>query len=205
MFQSLKAKEPPSAVVMKKIFGLSLVLILVVGIIGVATFAYLTDNETSSGNSFVSGTLDLTINDTGGVTQTLYATGMSPGATVGPSSITLKNTSTVNGATLDIVFSYTESDGSPNVVNVTADEVAAMIQVTTLDYGGSSLLGSVSDSNINAYIDIYDLKNAHLTGLSGLDAGASKSFDISVQLRNTTGSDFQADGINMTMTFTLEQ
>jgi len=63
--------------------------------------------------------------------QTLYATGMSPGATVGPSSITLKNTSTVNGATLDIVFSYTESDGSPNVVNVTADEVAAMIQVTT--------------------------------------------------------------------------
>ena len=205
MFQSLKAKEPPSAVVMKKIFGLSLVLILVVGIIGVVKFAYLTDNETSSGNSFVSGTLDLTINDTGGVTQTLYATGMSPGATVGPSSITLKNTSTVNGATLDIVFSYTESDGSPNVVNMTAVEVAAMIQVTTLDYGGSSLLGSVSDSNINGYIDIYDLKNAHLTGLSGLDAGASKSFDISVQLRNTTGSDFQADGINMTMTFILEQ
>jgi len=30
---------------MKKIFGLSLVLILVVGIIGVATFAYFTDND----------------------------------------------------------------------------------------------------------------------------------------------------------------
>jgi len=90
MFQSLKAKEPPSAVVMKKIFGLSLVLILVVGIIGVATFAYLTDNETSSGNSFVSGTLDLTINDTGGVTQTLVCHRYVASATVGPSSITLK-------------------------------------------------------------------------------------------------------------------
>jgi predicted ribosomally synthesized peptide with SipW-like signal peptide len=195
---------------MKKIFGLSLVLILVVGIIGVATFAYLTDNETSSGNSFVSGTLDLTINDVDGVTQTLYATGMSPGATVGPSTITLKNTGTINGTTMDIVFSYIESDGSPNVVNMTADQTAAVIQVMTLEYDGHNLLDTsftphVTDTNGNGYIDIYDLKNADLTGLPGLDAGASKNFDISVQLRNTAGSDFQADGINMTMTFTLEQ
>jgi len=189
---------------MKKIFGLSLVLILVVGIIGVATFAYLTENETLSGNSFVSGILDLTINDVDGVTQTLYATGMSPGTTVGPSTITLKNTGTINGTTMDIVFSYIESNESPPV-NKTADEVAAMIQVITLDYGGSNLLSGISDSNSNGYIDIFDLKNADLTALPGLDAGASKNFDISVQLRNTTGSDFQADGINMTMTFTLEQ
>jgi hypothetical protein len=80
-----------------------------------------------------------------------------------------------------------------------------VIAVTTLDYGGSSLLGTVSDSNVNGYIDIYDLKNAHLTGLSGLDAGASKSFDISIQLISTTGNDFQNDGINITMTFTLKQ
>ena len=190
---------------MKKIFGLSLVLILVVGIIGVATFAYFTDNDNSSGNSFISGTLELKTNNLDGVTQTLYATGMSPGATIGPSNITLKNVGTVNGATLDIVFSYAESDGSPNIVNKTADEVAAVMEVTNLDYGGSNILGSVSDHNGNGYIDVYDLGYATLTGLPGLDAGASKNFDISVQLRNTTGSDFQADGINMTMTFTLEQ
>jgi hypothetical protein len=105
---------------------------------------------------------------------------------------------------MDIVFSYAESDGSPNIVNKTADEVAAVMEVTNLDYGGSNILGSVSDHNSNGYIDIYDLKNADLTGLIGLDAGASKDFDISVQLRNTTGSDFQADGINLTMTFTLK-
>jgi predicted ribosomally synthesized peptide with SipW-like signal peptide len=190
---------------MKKIFGLSLVLILVVGIIGVATFAYFTDNDNSSGNSFVSGTLDLTINDADGVTRTLYATNMSPGATIGSSAIALKNIGTVDGTNLDIVFSYTESDGSPNIVNKTADEMAAMLEVVTLDYGGSSLLSSVSDHNGNGYLDIYDLGYATLTGLPGLDAGASKTFDISVQLRNTTGSDYQADGINMTMTFTLEQ
>jgi predicted ribosomally synthesized peptide with SipW-like signal peptide len=195
---------------MKKIFGLSLVLILVIGIIGVATFAYFTDNDTSSGNSFVSGILNLTINDADGVTRTLYATDMSPGATVGPSNITLKNVGTVNGANLDIVFSYAESDGSPNTVNKTADQTAAVIQILTLEYDGHNLLDTsfnphVTDINGNGYIDIEDLKNADLTGLSGLDTGVSKNFDISVQLRNTTGSDFQADGINMTMTFTLEQ
>ena len=189
---------------MKKILGLSLVLVVVIGIIGIGTFAYFTGIDTSSGNSFVSGTLELKTNNLEGVTQTLYATGMSPGATVGPSTITLKNVGTSNGTTMDIVFSYAESDGSPNIVNKTADEVAAVMEVTNLDYGGSNILGSVSDHNSNGYIDIYDLKNADLTGLIGLDAGASKDFDISVQLRNTTGSEFQADGINLTMTFTLK-
>ena len=190
---------------MKKILGLSLILILVVGIIGIATFAYFTDNDNSSGNSFVSGTLDLTINDADGVTRTLYATNMSPGATIGSSAITLKNVGTVNGATLDIVFSYIESDGSPNVIDMTADEVAAMIQVTTLDYGGSSLLGGVSDINSNGYKDVYDLKNSTFTGLDGINASATKTFDISVRLKSAIGNDFQGDGITITMTFILEQ
>jgi predicted ribosomally synthesized peptide with SipW-like signal peptide len=195
---------------MKKILGLSLILILMVGTIGVATYASFTDNDNSSGNSFVSGTLELKTNNLDGVTQTLYATGMSPGATVGPSNITLKNVGTVNGATLDIVFSYAESDGSPNAVNKTADQTAAVIQVLTLEYDGHNLLDTsftphVTDINSNGYIDIYDLKNANLTGLSGLDAGASKNFGISIQLISTTGNDFQNDGINITMTFTLKQ
>ena len=135
---------------------------------------------------------------------------MSPGATVGPSTITLKNVGTVNGATLDIVFSYAESDGSPNTVNKTADQTAAVIQILTLAYDGHNLLDTsftphVTDINSNGYIDIYDLKNANLTGLSGLDDGASKNFGISIQLISTTGNDFQNDGINITMTFTLKQ
>jgi predicted ribosomally synthesized peptide with SipW-like signal peptide len=190
---------------MKKIFGLSLVIIAVVGITGVATFAYFTDFAALSGNSFASGTLDLTVNDTDGVTRTLYATGMSPGATVGPSTVTLKNTGTINGTILDIGFSYTESDGSPNVVNKTADEVAAVMEVTNLIYDGSSILGSVGDHNGNGYLDIYDLGYANSTGLPGLDAGAIKTFDMSIQLINTTGNDFQNDGITITLTFTLEQ
>ncbi len=190
---------------MKKIVGLSLALVMVVGMIGIETFAYFSDTETSSGSQLVAGTLDLKTNDTDGVSQTLYATNMSPGATLGPSTITLKNDGTTDGATLDIVFSYVESDGSPNSVNKTADEVAAMMEVITLNYGGSSLLSSISDINSNGYKDVYDLKNYDLTGQSGIAASATKDFVISVRLRSETGNDFQSDGITIAMTFTLNQ
>jgi hypothetical protein len=80
-----------------------------------------------------------------------------------------------------------------------------MIEVITLNYGGADLLSGIVDSNHNGYLDLFDLKNANFTGRSGLNAGISKSFDISVQLRSETPNDFQGDGIDVTMTFTLKQ
>ena len=191
---------------MKKILGLAIAFVLLIGMTGIGTWAYFSDTETSTGNQLTAGTLDLTTNDANGVTQTLLATNMAPGDTVGPETITLKNTGSVAASSLDLAFSYVESDGSTNPVDMTADATAAMLEVTTLNYGGSSLLSSVSDGNSNTYKDIEDLKNADLSGLDGIDAApASKDFEIAVQLKAETGNDFQADGITVTMTFTLNQ
>lgn len=196
---------------MKKIVELSLALMMVVGMTGVATYARFSDNETSSGTQMVVGTLKLKTNDVNGVSQTLYNTNMSPGATVNSTALTLRNAGTTNGTTMDIGFSYVKSDGSPNTVIMTADQTAAVIEVTALTYGGTDLLTTLPliNTNDNVYIDVQDLTNAtnvtKLTGLSGLNAGASKPFNISVQLRSDTGSNFDADGIDMTMKFTLRQ
>ncbi len=190
---------------MKKILGLTIALVLAVGLTAVSTWAYFNDTEFSASNQCIAGTLNLKTNDVDGVAQTLYATSMKPGVSIGPTTIQLRNAGSVAGSTLDIVFSYVESDGSPNAVNKTADATAAVMQVTTLNYGGSSLLGSVNDLNINGYKDIQDLKNANLIGQSGLTASATKDFQIAVQLRSDTVNDFQADGITITMTFTLNQ
>jgi len=74
--------------------------------------------------------LDLKTDNLDGVTQTLYATGMSPGATVGLVHYYAEERRHGQwNKRLDIVFSYTESDGNPNIVDKTADEVAAMIEV----------------------------------------------------------------------------
>lgn len=189
---------------MKKILGFTMAFLLAMLVAG-GSWAYFTDVESSTGNELVAGTLDLKTDDVDGVNQTLYGINMKPGDTVGPGTIQLKNAGTVNGQSLDIAFSYVESDGSPNPVDKSAAETAAMVEVTILNYGGSSLLGSVFDFNSNGYKDIQDLKYADLTGQSGLNASATKDFDIAVQLRSETGGDFQGDGINMTMTFTLNQ
>jgi hypothetical protein len=80
-----------------------------------------------------------------------------------------------------------------------------MIEVITLNYGGANLLSGISDSNHNGYLDLSDMRNTNFTGLSGLNAGIAKNFDISIRLRSETANDFQGDGIDITMTFTLKQ
>jgi len=191
---------------MKKIIGLTIAFMLLIGMTGIGTWAYFSDVEASTGNQMTAGTLDLKTNDVDGVSQTLFVTNMAPGDTVGPETITLKNTGSVDGSTLDLAFSYIENDGSSNLVDLSADATASLLEVTVLNYGGSSLLGSISDGNSNTWTDIEDLKNADLSGQSSIGALASKDFQIAVQLRGVeTGNDFQADGITVTMTFTLNQ
>ena len=190
---------------MKKILGLTVSVLLLIGMAGIGTWAFFSDVETSTSNTLAAGTLDLKTNNTDGVSQTLLATNMKPGDTIGPETISLKNAGSVAGSTLDLAFTYVESDGSANPVNKNADDTAAMIEVTTLDYDGSSLLASVMDNNINGYRDIHDLKNTDLSAQSSIAASASKEFEIIIEARNNTSSDYQGDGIIITMTFTLHQ
>ena len=189
---------------MKKILGLTIAFMLLIGMGGIGTWAYFQDTETSTGNVLAAGTLDLKTNDVDGVTQTLLATNMAPGDTVGPGTITLKNSGSVAGSSLDLAFSYVESDDITNPTNMSADATAAVIEVTTLTYAASSIL-PVDGTNANGWIDIQDLKEANLTGQAGINGGLSEDFVITVQLRGDTSDDFQSDGINITMTFTLNQ
>ncbi len=190
---------------MKRIVGLTIAFMLLVGMASIGTWAYFQDTETSTGNVLAAGTLDLKTNNFDGVTQTLSAINLKPGDIVS-GSITLRNAGSVAGSTLDLAFSYGENDDIPNSVPMSADATAAMIEVTTLIYGIDDLLVPViSDYQPNGYTDIEDLKNADLTGQSGINPSATKDFSITVQLRGDTSGDFQSDGINITMTFTLNQ
>jgi len=189
---------------MKSIIVLILLTVLVVAFTG-STRAFFNDNEVSIVNQMTFGTLDLKTDDADGVSQTLYDTAISPGNSVGPSTIVLKNAGSITGSTLDIVFSYVNSDGSPNTVEMTADETAAIFEVTTLSYDGMDLLTGVSDSNLNGYKDIQDVADADLSGQSGLIASATKNFTIEVVTDSGTSTDFANDGITITMNFKLHQ
>ena len=190
---------------MKRILGLTITFILLIGMTGIGTWAYFSDVETSTGNVLAAGTLDLKTDDVDGVSQTLLAINMQPGDTVGPETIILKNNGSVQGSSLDLAFTYLETDSSPNPADMSADATAAIVEVITLNYDSSSILSSVSDNNSNGYPDVEDLKNTDLSGQSGIAASASKAFEIAVRLRSDTNKNFQADGISITMTFILNQ
>lgn len=169
------------------------------------TWALFNDDEASNADQMVSGTLDLKTDDADGVSQTLYNTAIVPGSSVGPSTIVLKNAGSIAGSSLDISFSYINSDGVPNTVEMTANETAAIFEVTTLSYDSADLLTGVSDDNFNGIKDIQDVTDADLSGQSGLTVSATKDFIIEVATDNTTSTDFANDGITITMNFTLNQ
>ena len=190
----------------KKILGLVIVLLLMAGITGISTWAFFIDVEVSTSNVLAAGTLDLKTDDQDGVSQTLLATNMRPGDVVGPENIILKNSGSLMGSSVDISFSYSEDDSIPNPVNMSADDTAAFIIISTLKYDEADILPYVDDDNSNGYVDVYDLATTSgLTGLTGIPSGATKDFQIAVQLSEDVTGQYQSDGIDITMTFSLKQ
>jgi spore coat-associated protein N len=190
----------------KKILGLIIVLLLMAGMSGLSTWAFFTDAETSSNNVLAAGTLDLKTDDQDGVSQTLIATNMRRGDIVGPEIIILKNSGSLDSSSIDISFSYIENDSSPNPVDMSADDTASLITVTILKYAEANILTYVDDNNSNGYIDVYDLAaTSNLAGLPGINSGTTKNFEIAVRLNENVTGQYQADGIDITMTFSLKQ
>lgn len=69
---------------MKKILFSVMALVLVIGLVGAGAFAYFSDTETSTGNTFTAGTLDISVNDQNPWTQTFTSvlTNLKPCETV---------------------------------------------------------------------------------------------------------------------------
>jgi len=107
---------------MKKLFGLTIAALLIIGMVGGGTWAYFSDTETSSSNQIVAGTLDLTLNDgNSNVNIFVSLTDKKPGDkndSPGPYA-TLKNVGSITGE-FDIKFytvTNTESTGSTEYVS----------------------------------------------------------------------------------------
>ena len=50
---------------MKKIIGLTIAAVLIIGLVGAVTWAYFSDTEESTGNTITAGTLNLTVDEVG--------------------------------------------------------------------------------------------------------------------------------------------
>ncbi len=191
-----------------KIMASLLVLGLASAGLGYGTFAYFTDEETSTANIFTAATLDLKTDDADGVTATIADSSFVPGDTA-TGSIVLKNGG--NLATgLDLDFKATMAVTDDTAANAggacaASDQIDKFITVTTLTYGATDLLATIADADADGRKSLDDLE-AHGVFSDLTDPGtAGTTLTITVSYDTAAPNCNQADSVDMTLTFQLAQ
>ena len=165
---------------MKKLLFSLVAVVLCIGMVG-SSLAYFTDVETSTGNTFTAGTLDLEIKDDStldpdpwgnGVDKTWVMDNMIPGVSTVTNYIVLRNVGSIAEDHVEISFSNTideetdppgtnavESDNNPTSQ---AKDLAKWLQVTSMQYSGTDLKSAIEaasgyDVNGNGWLDLDDL------------------------------------------------
>jgi len=202
---------------MKTILVSMMTIALVAALIGGGIYAAFSDVETSTGNEFIAGTLDLKLTDADetlqdGVTGSIGATNMKPddsGTVTG--WIKVKNSGTLDGTlTLTISLSEPTEPSEPTDpdldTELTADEFADGVIATVLTYDTTTdLLADVTDDDSDGK-DLKEIADDIVSyDLGTLGAGVENQLDITVYLDDACGNDFQADGVDVTFSFTLNQ
>lgn len=126
---------------MKKVLGLSIAALLLIGLAVGGTFAYFSNTETSTGNTFTAGTLNLTVNGNDGANTVVFTvTNANPGES-GAGTWALVNTGNLDGY-IDL-----ENISVTNAENYDAntDEAEAADDSDTSDATGGGELGANLD------------------------------------------------------------
>ncbi len=199
--------------------------LLVIGLVcisaGTGTFAYFSDIETSEGNTFTAGTLDLKIKDQDpqgspdwyygdGVTATWTMSNMKPGDTVN-GWVRLRNDGSIKADKLDIDISNTVVDppGPESDTKEGTDDLDKHMFISHLNYTYytgtvKADLNDLSDVDGDANISLDEFESQGLHNLPAPpDQDRYYTLYMTLQFDPSAGSDYQGDILNMTMTFTL--
>jgi predicted ribosomally synthesized peptide with SipW-like signal peptide len=175
-----------------------LLSVLIIGVVatvaGAGTWAAFSDSETSDGNTFTAGTLDLKLNGLDGITG--FSIGdVAPNAQGTAGTITVKNAGTISGnlvvSSANIVEDENGMNDAEQAVDSTADgDLGSAITVSI--YNGANLLyeGSVAG-----------LTNANLGTLAGAE---EKTLTIDYEVSDA-GNEIQSDILEFDLAFTLNQ
>jgi spore coat-associated protein N len=216
----------------KRLLFSLIALAVCVGIAG-SSLAYFTDVETSTGNVFQAGTLDLQIKDNGtwdpdpwgdGVDMTWVMANMVPGGSSVTNHVFLRNVGTIKGNHVEIDFSSSideatnpvETDTNPNSK---PEDLAKWLEIDSMMYADDNLKTNIKhtsgwDVNGNGWLDLDDVARspsviANLGPLDDLvspdDVGGEASFSMSLFFRPEATNDIQGDILTTTVTFTLNQ
>ena len=202
---------------MKKILGLTIVALLVMGAVGGGTYAYFSDTEDSTNNTLTAGTLDLNIDGGNDAVTTFSVSDVAPGDS-GSANSTLTNVGSLEGE-LDISTSAvtntpgaggTEYEGGSGELGASAN-ITMYIDVDQSSTWSSGDIGLKSDGTKYNHptaldydvIDNYASESWDATG--NITASASEYFFVLWDVSTSIGNDIQGDSASFDITFVLEQ
>ena len=173
---------------MKKILISLMAIALVIGLVGAGTIAYFSDEETSTGNTFKAGTLDLAL--TGGTPlpfQVTSSPGMAPGDTV-TGTVTV-----INNGTLELRYAMTTTPDDGSILD---EQLTVVITDPTPTQLYSGALSSAVIGN--------PAQGAQ-AGDRVLTAGASEVLTFTVTLPANSDNTYQGLSCTVNFVFNAEQ
>ncbi len=202
---------------MKKIV-FSLAIIAAVGAVVVgATTAYFSDTETSTGNTFAAGTLNLTVDGNDGAnTLKFTVTDANPGAS-GSDTYTLVNAGTIDGV-LDIE-AISVTDYENDCVSAESDagdvtcgdpgagegELSANLNIDAFwDIDGDGVF-DVGDGDNYIEQDTLDNWAANYEEDVALDSGDTTYITFEWSVDGAVGNDIQTDSLELDLSFEMGQ
>jgi len=215
---------------MKKILlSLSIITAVAALVIG-GTFAYFSDTETSTGNTFTAGTLNLNLTDTSddgteSETVTWVFSDIAPGASGGGQRLTVQNTGSLDGYIDLSGITVTNTDPTNPESEPVADrgvgQLGANLKVQIwLDTDNDGVVNLDADGKL-AEESIYPAAaigadNPGVTGVldniassydldEPLDDGTSKYISLLWVLPSGTGNAVQGDVVSLSFTVELDQ
>ena len=188
----------------KKILA-SLIIIGVLGLaIGWGTYAYFSDTETSEGNTFTAGTLDLKVDGADNPLPVYFSeSNVKPGDS-GSKTITLKNDGTIGGTAKIHIKNVDNSEGTNPESETDKDEPGDLGKHLVLKIWYDAEGDGFEDDDLIVTDEVDDL-NSVLTTLGQLGAGQTRNVKIDWELPSDVGNDIMGDIVKFDIEFILEQ
>jgi spore coat-associated protein N len=201
---------------MKKIVGLTIAVLVIIATVGVGTYAYFSDTESSTNNVLTAGTLDLNIDGGDVAVTTFSASAVAPGDS-GSGSSTLANVGSMSGE-LDIATSaVTNTPGVGGEFGGGSGELGSSAQIAMyldVDQSGAWNAGDIglkSDGTTYSsptaldYDVIDNYASETWDAVETMNTSAADDIVVNWQVPTTADNTIQGDSVSIDITFTLEQ
>jgi len=211
---------------MRRILISLMTIALVLGVIGGGVYAYFSDTETSAGNSFTAGTLDLTVDGANPWASTkITVANMKPGDS-GAVDCTLSNSGNLAGALTVDIKTLVDAQGTctePECVaeggtynggsctgNTAVNLSSKMDMVVWVDNGaggGTANNGVMDGTEQQLFSGTLAAADAAATWsvTGGLGAGSTTYIGISYSIASSVRNEIQGDSSTFTIEFNLNQ